>query len=51
VSAVPDDRSGLPAIGARAPEFTLPDLEARQVSLADLLATHHLMIFFMREFT
>lgn len=51
MSDAPDDKTGLPAIGARAPAFTLPDLEARQVSLADLLATHHLMIFFMREFT
>lgn len=41
----------LPAIGSAAPAFTLPDLEGREISLADLTATHHLMLFFMREFT
>lgn len=41
----------LPAIGSAAPAFTLPDLDGHDVSLSDLTATHHLMLFFMREFT
>lgn len=51
MSAPSDEGGGLPAIGARAPAFTLPDLEGRHVALSDLIATHHLVLFFMREFT
>ena len=46
-----DGDLSLPAMGSAAPAFTLPDLEGREVSLSDLTATHHLMLFFMREFT
>ncbi len=45
------DALSLPAIGSAAPVFTLSDLEGDEVSLSDLTATHHLMLFFMREFT
>jgi peroxiredoxin len=43
--------SKLPERGTAAPPFSLPDLDGREVSLADLNATHHLVLFFMREFT
>jgi peroxiredoxin len=41
----------MPAVGSGAPPFTLPDLDGRLTSLADLTAKHHLVLFFMREFT
>lgn len=51
MSAPPDEPGALPPVGSPAPAFTLPDLAGRAVSLADLRAGHHLVLFFMREFT
>lgn len=51
MSASPDEPGALPLVGSPAPAFTLPDLAGHAVSLADLHAGHHLVLFFMREFT
>lgn len=40
-----------PRVGDRAPDFALPDLEGRVVSLAEVRQTHHVVIHFTREFT
>lgn len=46
-----NESAALPAIGSVAPAFTLPDLDGRLTTLASLHARHHLVLFFMREFT
>jgi len=40
-----------PLVGEQAPEFALPDLTGREVSLAALRQTHHVVIHFTREFS
>lgn len=51
MSELPHELAALPQTGTPAPPFTLPDLDGRPTTLADLTATHHLVLFFMREFT
>jgi len=51
MSEMPDKSAALPAVGSPAPTFTLPDLDGRQVTLGELTVAHHLVLFFMREFT
>ncbi|MBK6304858.1 MAG: redoxin domain-containing protein [Gemmatimonadetes bacterium] len=40
-----------PRVGDRAPDFALPDLDGRIVSLAEVRQGHHVVIHFTREFT
>lgn len=40
-----------PRVGERAPDFALPDLDGRLVSLAEVRRAHHVVIHFAREFS
>ena len=40
-----------PRLGERAPDFILPDLDGRLISLADSRRTEAVVIHFVREFT
>ncbi|HEX4935337.1 MAG TPA: hypothetical protein VFV33_19285 [Gemmatimonadaceae bacterium] len=40
-----------PRIGDRAPDFALPDLGGRVVTLAEARQTHHVVLHFAREFS
>lgn len=51
MSSRPDEPGAQPHVGATAPAFALPDLDGHVFTLADLRGRHHLVLFFMREFT
>ena len=40
-----------PRVGERAPDFALPDLEGRLVTLAETRREHHVVLHFVREFS
>lgn len=40
-----------PIVGERAPDFALPDIDGRVISLAETRQTHHVVLHFVREFS
>jgi hypothetical protein len=42
--------TGAPRVGQKAPEFTLPDQNAKPIALADLISPHGAVLIFYRGF-